>query len=63
MGKNAGKKISKNLGGKCSQKPFDYAKQSATDVIKTDSKNKIQKLAEATGDLNRNKIAGTITKV
>ena len=34
MGKNIGKNISKNLNSKYSQKPLDYAKQSATDALK-----------------------------
>ena len=32
--KNIGKKISKNLSSKCSQKLFDHAKQFATDDLK-----------------------------
>ena len=32
--KNNGKKISKNLSSKCSQKLFDHAKQFATDDLK-----------------------------
>ena len=35
MGKNIDKNISKNLSDKYSQKPLDYAKQSATDAFKT----------------------------
>ena len=42
MGKIIGKNISKNLGGKHSKKLFDYAKQSATDALKTASKKKRQ---------------------
>ena len=41
-------------------KTFDYAKQSATDAIKT-SKRVIQKTSEATSDLIGNKIADKIT--
>ena len=37
--------------------------KSATDAIKTASKRAIQKTAEATGDLVRNKIADKITSV
>ena len=33
MGKNIGNNVSKNLSGKYSQKFFDHAKQSATDVF------------------------------
>ena len=32
--KNIGKKISKNLSSKCSQKLFDHVKQFATDDLK-----------------------------
>ena len=63
MGRKIGKNISKSLSSKCSQNMFDHAKQSATDVLKTASKKVIQKTAEATGDLNGNKIADRITKV
>ena len=38
-------------------------KKSITDAIKTASKRPIQKTAEATGDLIRNKIADKITSV
>ena len=34
-GKSIGKNVSKNLSSKYSQKFFDYAKQSATDALKT----------------------------
>ena len=37
-------------------------KQSATNALKTTSKNAVQKTAEATGDLIGNKIANRITK-
>ena len=63
MCKTNGKNISKSLSGKYSQKPFDHAKQSATDAIKTFSKRVIQKTAEATGDLIGNKIANKISKL
>ena len=49
--KNVVKNISKNLSGKCTQKFFDNAKQFATDALK-----RVQKAAEATGDLIGNKI-------
>ena len=61
--KNFGKKISKTLNGKYSQKLFDHAKQSATDEFKTSSKKVIRKIVEATGDMIGNKIANRITKV
>ena len=51
VGKNIGKNISKNLSGKYSQKLFDYAKQFATDALKTTSKRAIHKAAEAAGEL------------
>ena len=35
MVKNIGKNIGKYLSGKYIQKPFDHAKQFATDVLKT----------------------------
>ena len=41
IGENIGKNISKNLSGKYSQKLLDYAKKSATDVLKTSSKRVI----------------------
>ena len=48
--------LSKNLNSKYSQKLLDYAKQSATDALKTVSKRAIQKTAEVTGDLIENKM-------
>ena len=44
-----------------SQKPFDHAKQSATDNLKLLKKKVIKKTAKTTGDLNGNKIANKIT--
>ena len=49
--------LSKNQSEKHSQKRHDYVKQSATDPPKTSSKRVLQKEAEATSDLNGNKIA------
>ena len=47
IGNNLGKNISKSLSGKYSsgmrQKLLDYAKQAATDALKTSSKRVIQK--------------------
>ena len=63
MCKTNGKNISQSLSGKYNQKPFDHAKQSATDAIKTFSKRVIQKTAGATGDLIGNKIANKISKL
>ena len=45
MGKNIGEIVSKNLSSKYSQKLFDHAEKSATDVLKTTSKRVIQKTA------------------
>ena len=41
--RNISKIISKNLSSKHSQKLLDYAKQSATDALKTASKRAIQR--------------------
>ena len=62
MGKNIGKKISKNLSSKYSEKFLDHAKQSATGALKTASKRAIQKTAEASDDLNCNKVDEKIAK-
>ena len=63
MGRNIGKKISKNSKSKYSQKLFDHAKQSAIDALKTSSKKAIQKTSEAAGCLIGNKTANKITRV
>ena len=57
------KNIGKTLSNKHSQKFLDSTNKSATDAIKTASKRAIQKIAEATGDLIGNKIAGRVTSV
>ena len=57
------KNMGKSLSNKYDQKLLDSAKKSTTDAIKTASKRAIQKTAEATGDLNGNKIADKITSV
>ena len=62
-GKNVFKNISKNMSSKYSLTVFDYAKQSATDSLKTTSKRVIPKIAEATSDLIGNTITNKITKV
>ena len=41
IGKNIGKNISRTLSSKYSHKPFDHAKQSATDALKTALKKNI----------------------
>ena len=51
------------MSNKYSQKLLDSAKKSRTDAIKTTSKGKIQKIAEATDDLIGNKIADKIKSV
>ena len=56
-----GKIIITNLSSKYSQKITDHAKQSAINAFKTASKRRIQKTAEATGNLIGNKIADKIT--
>ena len=63
MSKNISKNISKILNSKYSQNVLDHAKQSATDGSETSSKRVIQKIAEATNDLIRNKNADKITRV
>ena len=49
------------LSNSYNQKLRDNAKKSTTDALKTASKKAIQKTAEATSDLIRNKIADKIT--
>ena len=53
--------MDKSLSNKYGKKLLDSAKKSTMDAIKTASKRVIQKTAEATGDLNGNKIADEIT--
>ena len=53
--------MGKNLSNKYGQTLLNSAKKSTMDVIKTASKEAIQKTAEATGDLIGNKIADEIT--
>ena len=57
VAKNMDKNFGKNVSSKYSQKILAHAKQSATDALKAASEREIQKAAEATGDLNENKIA------
>ena len=63
MGKKISKNISKSLSDKYNQKLLDHAKQSATNALKTNSKNVIRKIVEATGDLIDNKTANKVTKI
>ena len=51
-----------NISSKYSQKLFDYDKQSTTDALKTVSKIKNKKIAEAAGDLIGNKITDNSTR-
>ena len=55
--------MGKSLSHKYGQKLLGSAKKSRTDAIKLHEKRKIQKTAEATGDLISNKIADKITSV
>ena len=57
------KNIGKNLSNKYSQNFLTQLKKYTADAIKTASKRAIQKTAEATGDLNGNKIADKITRI
>ena len=63
MKKTIGEKISIILSGKYSQKLFDHAKESATDVFKTISKRTTQETREKTGDFIGNKTADKISDV
>ena len=62
MGNFVGIDITRNLSSIYSQKLFDYAKQSATDVLKTVSEKASQNAVEATGYLIDNEIANKIIK-
>ena len=55
--------FARSMSNKYGKKLVDTAKKSATDAIKTASKNAIQKTAEATGDLVGNKSADKITSI
>ena len=57
------KNIGTHLSNKYSQKPFDSAKKSMADAIKTASKRAIQKVAEANGNLIGNKITDKISSI
>ena len=62
MSKNISKSISKKIIDKYSQKLLDHAKQSAADALKNAAKRSIQKVVDATGNLNGKKIVDKITK-
>ena len=55
--------FARSMSNKYEKKLVDTAKKSATHTIKTASKRAIQETAEATGDLQGNKIADKITSV
>ena len=57
--KNKGKGLSNKYG----QKLLDSTRKSTTDAIKNTSKRTIQKTAEATGDLNGNKIVDLLFQI
>ena len=61
LSKNIAKIINKNLSGKSNQKLFDYAKQFATDALRTTWKWEGQIASEATGELIVNTMAVKIT--
>ena len=53
----------RKFGDKYDKKIMDTATKTGMDATKTASKRVVQKTAEATGDLNENKIADKITSV
>ena len=53
--------FAKKFGNKYGKKLMDTATKTGIDAAKTTSKRIVQKTAEATGDLIRNKIADKIT--
>ena len=55
--------FARSMSNKYGNKLVDTAKKSAADTIKIASKRAIQKTAEATGDLVRNKFSDKITSV
>ena len=55
--------FARRMSSKYGKKFVDTAKKSPTNAIKTASKRAIQKSAEATGDLLRNRIADKTTSV
>ena len=63
MVENIDKNIIKNLSCKYRQKLLDHVERSTTEALETVSKRPIQKTAEATVELNSNKIADKFTKV
>ena len=59
MGENIDKKISKNLRGKCSEKPLNNLQQMHLKLLQKEQ----LKIAEATGDLIGNKIPELLIKL
>ena len=55
--------LARNFSGKYGKKLIDTASKTEIDVTKTASKRIIQKTAEATGDLIRNKVADQIISI
>ena len=55
--------FARKFGGKYVKKLIDTATKTGIDAAKTASKRVVQKTAEATGDLIRNKIADKITSL
>ena len=55
--------FSRKFGDKYGKKLMNTAPKTGIDAVKTASKRVVQKTAEATGDLFRNKIADKITSV
>ena len=55
--------FARSMSNRYGKKLVDTAKKSPTNAIKTASKRAIQKTAQATGDLLRNRIADKITSV
>ena len=55
--------FARKFGDKYGKKLMDTATKTGIDAAKTASKRVVQKIAEATGDLIRNKIADKITSI
>ena len=55
--------FTRSMSNTYGKRPFDTAKKSATDAVKTASKRAIQETAEATSDLVGNKIADKIKSI
>ena len=55
--------FARKFGDNCGKKVMDTDTKTGTDATKTASKRVVQKTAEATGDLIRNKIADKVTSL